>query len=186
MKRENLLPATGRVLLSEPFLNDSYFKRSVVLLARSESNGAMGFILNKPVGYSIHELLNDFPEFNSPVYFGGPVESNSLFFIHTIPHLIESSFEIEGGIHFGGNYSKIKHLAGLGLIKPHQIRFFAGYSGWDSGQLDHEIEEDSWLVFNRPEKLLDMNPITLWGELLRHSKSDLAIWSNFPEDPTLN
>jgi putative transcriptional regulator len=186
MKSNILSPASGRVLLSEPFLNDNYFKRSVVLLAKSDAEGSMGFILNKPVGHAIHELVNDFPELNSPVYFGGPVEKNSLFFIHTIPHLIESSFEIDGGIYFGGNFEKIKHFAGLGLISPHQIRFFAGYSGWDSGQLDHEIDEDAWLVFERPHKLMEKNPVSLWGELLRHSKSNLAIWSNFPDNPTLN
>ncbi|MBX7202760.1 MAG: YqgE/AlgH family protein [Bacteroidia bacterium] len=186
MRRNMPVPATGRILLSEPFMNDDYFRRSVVLLAKSEEKGSMGFIMNKPIGHNIHELINDFPEFNCPVYFGGPVESNSLFFIHTIPHLIETSFEIEDGIHFGGNFTKVKNLAGLGLIKPNQIRFFAGYSGWEEGQLDHEIDEDSWLIFNRPEKLLEMDPITLWGELLRHSKTELAIWSNYPDDPSLN
>jgi putative transcriptional regulator len=87
MKMNLLPPDKGRILLSEPFLHDSFFKRSVILLAENSDKGSMGFILNKPVGYQIHELIAEFPEFNSPVYFGGPVESNSLFFIHTVPHL---------------------------------------------------------------------------------------------------
>lgn len=186
MKHNLLLPDTGRILVSEPFLNDSFFRRSVILLAQNSEKGSMGFILNKPVGYNIHELINDFPEFDCPVYFGGPVESNSLFFIHTIPHLVESAFEIGGGIHYGGNFQKLKKLISLGLIKPHQIRFFAGYSGWDSGQLDFEMQEDSWLVFERPAHLLDMKPESLWGDLLKQSNSEMAIWSNFPEDPSLN
>lgn len=186
MKRNTLAPATGRILLSEPFLNDSFFRRSVILLAQNSERGSMGFILNKPVGYNIHELINDFPEMDNQVYFGGPVESNSLFFIHTIPQLIDSSFEIGGGIHYGGDFNKLKKLATVGLIKPHQIRFFAGYSGWDSGQLDFEMQEDSWLVFDRPKELLEMEPENLWGDLLKQTKSELAIWSNFPEDPTLN
>ena len=81
MNHSLLNPEKGRILLSEPFLNDSFFKRSVILLAENTVEGSMGFILNKPVGYSIHELITDFPEFDSPVYFGGPVESNSLFFL---------------------------------------------------------------------------------------------------------
>lgn len=186
MKSRQPLPVKGSILLSEPFLNDSYFKRSVILLAESNEKGSMGFILNKPVGYNINELVTDFPEFDAPVYFGGPVESNSLYFIHTEPDMLGFSFEIENGIFYGGDYEKVRQNAALGLLKPEQIRFFAGYSGWDSGQLDFEMEDDSWLVFERPGTLLSMKPETLWGELLKQSNSEMAIWANFPEDPRLN
>jgi putative transcriptional regulator len=186
MKSRQPEPVKGRILLSEPFLNDSYFKQSVILLAEYNDKGSMGFILNKPVGYTIHELVSDFPEFEAPVYFGGPVESNSLFFIHTAPDLIGFSFEIENGIFYGGHYEQVRQNAALGLLKPEQIRFFAGYSGWETGQLEFEMEEDSWLVFDRPGSLLQMKPETLWGEMLKQSHSEMAIWANFPEDPRLN
>jgi putative transcriptional regulator len=186
MKQLQLEPGKGRLLISEPFLNDDFFHRSVVLLAENSENGTMGFILNKPVGHNVHELINDFPEFESEVYFGGPVDNQSLFFIHTIPHLIGSSFEIGGGIHYGGDFEKLREMVSLAMVQPDQIRFFAGYSGWDAGQLDFEMKEDSWLVFERPPKLLEMKPENLWGELLRKTHSEKAIWSNYPEDPNLN
>ncbi|MEX1188749.1 MAG: YqgE/AlgH family protein [Bacteroidia bacterium] len=186
MKPRQLAPEKGRILLSEPFLTDSFFKRSAILLAENTENGAMGFILNKPVGYVINELITDFPEFDAQVYFGGPVESNSLFFIHTVPDLLGFSFEIEDGIFYGGDYDKVKKYASLDLLKPSEIRFFAGYSGWDTGQLDFEMEEDSWLVFDRPETLLQMKPESLWGELLKQSRSEMAIWANYTDDPSLN
>lgn len=186
MKQRHLSPTKGRILISEPFLNDSFFKRSAILLAENTEKGAMGFILNKPVGYSIHELISDFPEFDAQVYFGGPVESNSLFFIHTAPDLLGFTFEIEDGIYYGGNYDQVKNYAALGLLKPEQIRFFAGYSGWDTGQLDFEMEESSWLIFERPQKLMEMKPESLWRELLKKSHSELAIWANYPDDPSLN
>jgi putative transcriptional regulator len=186
MKQRSLAPDKGRILLSEPFLNDSFFKRSVILMAENAETGSMGFILNKPVGYAVHELVSEFPEFDAQVYFGGPVESNSLFFLHTAPDLIGFSFEIADGIFYGGHYDKVKQYAGLGLLKPNQIRFFAGYSGWDAGQLDFEMDEESWLVFERPGGLLQMKPETLWGELLKQSHSEMAIWANYPDDPTLN
>jgi len=186
MNTPQLAPSKGRILLSEPFLNDSFFKRSVILLAESSEKGSMGFILNKPVGYEIHELITDFPEFNSPVYYGGPVENNSLFFVHTVPQLIDCAFEIGGGIYYGGDFEKLRNLAGLGVVKPEHFRFFAGYSGWDAGQLDFEMAESSWLVFERPTKLMDMKPESLWGDLLKKSNNELAIWSNYPEDPSLN
>ena len=186
MKSNQQHPEKGKILLSEPFINDSFFKRSVVLLAENNEKGSMGFILNKPVGYSIHELISDFPELEAPVYFGGPVESNSLFFIHTLPDLLGYSFEIADGVFYGGHYDKVKHYASLGLIKENQIRFFAGYSGWDTGQLDFEMDEDSWLVFDRPKDLLQMKPESLWGELLKQSHTQMAIWANYPDDPNLN
>jgi putative transcriptional regulator len=186
MKMNLLPPNKGRIMLSEPFLQDSFFKRAVILLAENSEKGSMGFILNKPVGYQIHELISEFPEFDSPVYFGGPVESNSLFFIHTVPDLIDSAFEIGDGIHYGGNYEKLRNMVAMGMVQPDQVRFFAGYSGWDSGQLDFEMEEDSWLVFERPKTLLHMRPESLWSELLKQSHSKMAIWSNYPEDPNLN
>jgi putative transcriptional regulator len=186
MEHHRLAPAKGRILISEPFLDDSMFQRSVILLAENTDKGSMGFILNKPVGYKIHEVLNDFPEFASEIYLGGPVDNQSLFFIHSVPHLIDSSFEIGGGIFFGGDFDKLKSMIRLDLIRPDQIRFFAGYSGWDAGQLDFEMKEDAWMVFERPGQLLQMKAENLWGSFLRTTNSEKAIWSNFPENPELN
>ena len=186
MKSNNLKPETGRVIVSEPFLEDDFFTRSVVLLARVEESGVMGFILNKPLGNFVYEIIDDFPEFESPVYYGGPVDHDSLFFIHSIPELIGSHFKVGEGIYFGGDFEKLQHMIVSGLIEANQIRFFVGYSGWDSGQLDHELSSDCWLVFERPRQLLNLEVKSLWGELIRSTHSDLAIWSNFPEDPTEN
>jgi len=186
MKKRILSPEKGHLLIAEPFMSDNYFVRSVILIAENNTSGAMGFILNKPVGYKIHELIQDFPEFESLVYFGGPVDSNSLFFIHKIPHIIGSSFEIGDGLCYGGNFTKLKESIQLGLVKPDQVRFFAGYSGWDPGQLDFEMMDDSWIVFDKMGDLLQTNAQELWGSLLKTTGSELAIWSNYPEDPNLN
>jgi putative transcriptional regulator len=183
---QSLEPQKGRILLSEPFLDDDYFNRSVVLLAEKTEQGSMGFILNKPIGYHIHELITDFPEFEAKVYWGGPVNNNALFFIHALPDLIGSHFEIGGGIHYGGDFEKLKQLIPAALIDPDKIRFFAGYSGWDAGQLDAEMRDDAWMVFERPAELLSTSPQLLWGDLLRSTHSEKAIWANFPENPNLN
>lgn len=186
MEKAIRYPVKGQILLSEPNLEDDIFKRSVILLAEDSDQGSMGFILNKPVGYRIHEVINDFPEFDSAVFLGGPVDNQSLFFIHTVPQLIGSSFEIAGGIHFGGDFNKLKELISIALIEPEQIRFFAGYSGWDSGQLRHELESEAWMIFDRPDTLLQMKSEELWGSLLRTTRTEKAIWSNYPENPELN
>lgn len=181
-----LEPQKGRILLSEPSLNDDYFNRSVVLLAEKSEQGSMGFILNKPIDYHVHELVSGFPEFDARVFWGGPVNNNALFFIHAIPELIGSHFEIGGGIYYGGDFDKLKQLIPAAMINPEQIRFFAGYSGWDAGQLDAEMLEESWMVFERPAELLRKEPQQLWGELLRSTNSEKAIWANFPDNPNLN
>jgi putative transcriptional regulator len=186
MKKRLLSPEKGRILIAEPFMSDNYFVRSVILIAENNTRGAMGFILNKPVGYKIHELIQDFPEFDSPVYFGGPVDSNSLFFIHRIPQIIGSSFEIGDGLYYGGNFKKLKEAIQSGIVQTDDVRFFAGYSGWDAGQLDFEMMDDSWLVFDKPSNILQTSVQDLWGALLKTTGSELAIWSNYPEDPNLN
>ncbi|MFN4121727.1 MAG: YqgE/AlgH family protein [Flavobacteriales bacterium] len=186
MKIGNRNPEKGQLLLSEPFMNDTYFKQTVVLLADKNDKGTLGFILNKPVGYYVHELIQDFPEFDAPVYFGGPVESNSLFFIHRQPDKIIGGSEIGQGWYFGGNFEEIKQFIKLGLLKAEDIRFFAGYAGWDAGQLDFELEEDAWLVASDCSEFMVMNPRTMWNDLLRQSKSNFAIWSNIPENPQSN
>lgn len=183
-KKSELL--SGRVIVSEPFLDDDFFTRSVVLLARMEDSGSMGFILNKPLGNFVHEIIDDFPYFEAPVFYGGPVENESMFFIHSIPNLIGFNFQIDQGLYFGGDFEKLKHLIVAGIIQQHQLRFFVGYSGWDSGQLDHELSEDCWFVFERPEILLEMEVKSLWSELIRSTHSEIAIWANFPEDPSQN
>lgn len=186
MKIGNRNPEKGHLLLSEPFMSDSFFKQTVVLLADKNDKGALGFILNKPVGYYVHELIQDFPEFDAPVYFGGPVESNSLFFIHRLPEKIKGGNEISNGWFFGGNFNEIKKLVKLGLLKADDVRFFAGYSGWEANQLDFEMNEDSWLVASECKEFMIMNPDTMWNELMRQSNSNHAIWSNVPENPQLN
>lgn len=186
MKKSVQQPQKGHLLISEPFLNDDYFKRSVILLAENSASGSLGFILNKPLGYFLHELIKNFPESEFPVYLGGPVENNSLFFIHRLPQLIPNGFYIHNGWYYGGDFKQVKQAVALGLIKQNDIRFFAGYSGWDPGQLDHELKTESWFVFNQPDDFIKLSTERMWGEILRINHSEMAIWSNFPDDPTLN
>lgn len=186
MKKLNK-PVQGSLLISEPFLLDSYFKRSVVLLSEHDEKGTLGFILNKPTDVSLNEAVDDFPEFKAPLYFGGPVETDTLFYIHTVGHLLEGSKEILSGIYWGGDYDQLKFLIDTKQIQPNQIRFYAGYSGWEPKQLDHEMKEKSWLVFkaNKQFTFTD-NPRSLWSEVLRSMGNEYAILANFPEDPNLN
>ena len=89
-----LEPKKGRLLVAEPFMEDPNFKRSVILLTGYSQDGVFGFMLNKPIDLKINNLIKDFPTFNAPVYFGGPVQSDSLFYIHSQGEFIEESIKI--------------------------------------------------------------------------------------------
>lgn len=185
---ENKLePATGRILLAEPFLNDGYFRRAVILLTEHNEKGSIGFMLNKPVDAQLHELVNDFPEYDGEVYLGGPVQRNQLFFVHRLGHLIEDSTPISDELWWNGNFEQIRELIATGQADSSQIRFFIGYSGWEPGQLDKEMQERSWYVTPGKIKLV-FNPDAeaLWVNTVKNMGKPFTIMANFPEDPSLN
>ncbi len=187
MKQQLIQPGAGAFLISEPFLADSYFKRAVVLVSEHDDKGTLGFILNKPTDVNINDAVENFPEFDSPLYFGGPVEINTLFYIHTIGPILDGAKLISDGIYWGGDFDQLKLMIDSGQVTPEMIRFYAGYSGWDPDQLTHELDEKSWLVSASNARFTFYNdPKCLWSQVLRSMGHEYAIMANFPEDPALN
>lgn len=178
---------TGDLLISEPFMHDKYFKRSVVLLSEQNKNNALGFILNKPTDLMVNEAISEFPEFDAPLFFGGPVETDMLFYLHTLGRSLKGSKKIADGIYWGGNFDILKMMIDDRKVMKNDIRFFAGYSGWDSDQLTNEIEQKSWLVSkSSPQFTFNNNYETLWNQVLKSMGNEFSMISNFPEDPSLN
>ncbi len=187
IKSNNIAPSRGKLLISEPFLNDYFFKRSVVLLAEHNEEGSFGIIMNKPINTKFNDIIKDFPDFDTQLYLGGPVKSDSLFFIHTLGSKISNSNEILDGLYWGGNIDEIKEMIMLGLLDKNDIRFYIGYSGWESKQLEGELEKNSWLVSAmNAKKLLTTNPDDLWKASLDTLGSEYEIWNNFPSNPEMN
>ena len=114
----------GKLLVAEPFMQDVYFKRSVVLLCENTKHSTFGYILNKRLNMKINELVRNFPDFDCDLYFGGPVQNDTLHFIHTIGDVLDESHEIAKGLFWGGNYNQLKVLVKEGLITPKDIKFF--------------------------------------------------------------
>ncbi len=182
-----LKPEQGKVLISEPFLNDAYFKRTVVLLAEHNEKGSFGFILNRPMDVKLNDAISDFPDYTNTLYFGGPVSKDQLFYLHTLGKEIDESIEIMKGLWWGGNFETVKAKLQNKEIDEENIRFFAGYSGWEAGQLDGEMKEKSWIVCNAGvNDIMSSDTGNLWREVLRKMGKEYAILANFPEDPTLN
>ena len=187
IRTNNLKPSKGRILISEPFLVDYYFKRSVVLLAEHNDEGSFGLIINKPVDMHLSDVLHDFPEFDAPIYLGGPVKTENLYFIHTKGNLIEESMKILEGLYWGGDIEHVKELITIGQLSAQDIKFFVGYSGWVAKQLDGELERNSWLVSNiKAKQVMDQNSESMWDEVIKRMGRDYAYWTNFPSDPALN
>jgi len=186
IKTNDVAPKKGRVLIAEPFLPGSYFNRSIIFLVNHSSDGAVGFILNKPVDFPIPEFYKEFPDYTDPIFVGGPVDIESLYFIHRYGQLIDDSVHIMGDLYWGGNFNQLKDLINKGKIDPNHVRFFLGYSGWDKGQLKEEIDEDSWLVADIPPAFVMGDTTELWKEMVKKIGGIYSLWENYPENPTLN
>jgi putative transcriptional regulator len=181
-------PDTGRLLISEPFMMDPNFKRSVILITEYAPEGVMGFVLNHDSEYQLGDIMPDILYSEMPLFKGGPVGANTLHFIHRIPEKIEGGIDIGNGIYWGGDFETVKSLANSYLLNNDEIKFFIGYSGWDEGQLDDEIKEGSWIVTNKfnPDILFNHNEENLWKHVVVGLGRRFAHIANFPENPALN
>lgn len=185
---KNILnPEKGRLLISEPFLEDPYFKRAVILLCEHDHEGSYGFILNKYVDLTLPEILDGMPMIDNRISVGGPVESSNLYYIHTMGALIDGSLEIADGIYVGGDFEQVESLIRTGVLGEKQIRFFVGYSGWSADQLDAELTEHAWYVCDAQNiPIMDTARDDIWGLALREMGGDFANLAHFPSDPNLN
>lgn len=181
-------PKKGDLLIAEPaIIGDVSFNRSIVLLADHTEDGSIGFILNKPLEYSINDLIPEI-EASFKVYNGGPVEQDNLYFIHKIPDLVPGSIEISNGIYWGGDFAAIAGLLKNNELKEDQIRFFLGYSGWEHEQLEQELELNSWVVTPNEYKnsIIGKSYFDFWKEKMIEFGGDYLLWSNAPENPNYN
>ncbi len=179
---------TGCILLAEPFLWDNNFKRAAIFVTEFDKKGSVGFVLNKPIDMNITQLIKDFPEFEAEVSFGGPVQTDTIHYVHSIGHLLDDSIPITEGVWWGGDFTKLKALIRSGVVKSEDIRFFVGYTGWSGGQLEEEIEIGSWVVAD-----MDLNYIfnprenkKLWQEIMEHKGDNFAIIGQMPDAANWN
>ncbi len=186
IKHNNIAPSKGKILVSEPFSNDMFFKRSVVLLAEHDDEHSIGFILNKSVNFSLHEILKDFPNVDANISIGGPVKTDTIHYIHTLGDIIPHSIHIKENLYWGGDFTALKLLLEVNKIKENDIRFFIGYSGWSPKQLKQEIEKDYWLVSEISVSDIMQKKNDIWQISLEQLDKKYQVWKNFPENPSMN
>ena len=177
----------GQVLLAEPFMMDPNFRRSVVLVCDNHEEGTMGFILNKPLNMNVEELIADFPEFESEVYFGGPVATDTVHYVHNVGTLLEESVELGRGVYWGGDFDKLKFLIQSKLILPGNIRFFVGYSGWSPGQMTEELDFGSWVVADmHANYLFKTKSKRLWKQVMSNKGNNFEVIAEMPDSLSWN
>ena len=177
----------GKILIAEPFMVDPNFKRSVVLMCEHEEEGSLGFILNKSLDMKVNELIADFPEIDASVYYGGPVQTDTIHYIHNVGDVLDESMKVMNGVYWGGDFEKLKTLINSELVQPHNIRFFVGYSGWSYGQLKDEFELGSWLTENMDANyLFKIKPKTLWQKVLQDKGDAFSVIAQMPDSSSWN
>lgn len=180
-------PAPGRFLISEPFMADENFQRTVVLLVEHGAQGSLGFVLNRQLEASLEEVVHGLPPFDANVFLGGPVEQDTLHFVHRRGDLIAESREVLDGLWWGGDFEQIQELIHAGHLQGEEILFFVGYSGWSSGQLDQELRRKSWIVApENPDFIFRREQDNLWQDILKSMGPRYQVISNYPIDPRLN
>ena len=178
---------SGSILISEPFLGDPNFERTVVLICRHDEDGTFGLVLNRKSNLKLSDVL-DVEKGNGDMdlNIGGPMQYNTLHYIHQLDELQES-IPLGKSVYWGGDYDQLQDMLTSGQLKSDDIRFFLGYSGWSPGQLDEEIERDSWIVNNTyTDKLFDLDQETLWREILKQMGGKYKVLANYPIYPSLN
>lgn len=186
----NLEIEKGCLLVAEPFMQDPHFRRAVLIICEhSDKDGTIGFIINKPIGLGITDLIADFPDFEATVQFGGPVEKEStLHYLHDRGDILEGSIKVAPGIWWGGDFEVLKFLIQNELILPHNIRFYLGYSGWEGGQLREEMAMKSWIKAESDPNYLfrDNRKEDIWEKVLQNKGDQYSVISEMPEFPSLN
>ncbi len=187
IRPEDKIPEKGRLLISEPFLPDTFFNRTLVYLTEHNEKGSVGFIINKSINIKVSEALEGFPGWDEKLTMGGPVAPDTLHYLHTLGNIIPDSVWVADDIYWGGNIEVVKELINSGKAGSGDIRFFLGYSGWGEGQLERELQENSWIIADVvPEVVMKYRKDDSWKTVLRSLNKKYRLWAEFPESPEMN
>jgi putative transcriptional regulator len=174
----------GKLLVSSPALVDPNFRKTVVLIAHHDEDGAMGLVLSRPSDVPASEAvpsLEGLPGGKDPVFVGGPVQPEAFMALAEFDDVDEAAAPIFGHLGFVSAGAEPVDLA------ISRLRLFAGYAGWGPGQLEAELEEPSWIVVAaEADDAFADDPDELWRTVLHRKGGPFSIMENMPFDPGLN
>lgn len=182
-------PVSGSLLVAEPFLSEPFFHHGVVLLIEQDAvadHTSMGIVLNIPIGATLRDALPSAGRRAGeiPLYCGGPLSHDRLYFIHRLGPLVPDSRLLRDDLYVGGDFDAVLEYIEQGGEVEGLIRFFVGYSGWSSGQLDDEIRNGVWAVagWNDPKELMTGADNSFWHRFVRTLGPDYRGWLYHPRD----
>ena len=183
-------PKPGDILLSEPLMTEAFFCRSAILiLDRNEDGSHLGLTLNREISASLADAFPDWKNAEQvPLFCGGPCEPDRLFMLHRLGDAVDSSIEVLPGVYAGADTDKVREYIESGRPTDGVIRFFMGYSGWDSGQLTSEIMRNSWAILKHPQTddILSGAESEYWRRDVQRLGPDYRSWLLVPVNPQLN
>ena len=179
-------PAAGMILVAPPLMADPNFRRTVVLLCEHGPEGSFGLILNRPLSLELSDILHDLTG-DDLVSMGGPVQQDTLHFLHRHGDLVTDAEPVLDSLYWGGDFEIVRAMIQAEQATPRTIRFFLGYAGWSPGQLENEIGQDGWFLTDATDDLVfTEEPAKLWRTVLRRMGGAYALLSTFPDDPRTN
>jgi putative transcriptional regulator len=156
----------GSILISNISLTDPNFEKVVIVIAEHNEKGALGFVINKTFQRSFNELSEFKDSVAFPLFEGGPVEKENLYFIHRRADLITGGQLVFGSVYFGGNFQHAVHYMNNKSLLENDIKLFIGYCGWNDNELEEEVVEGSWLMANASlQEIFTANTALLWEHL---------------------
>lgn len=177
----------GSILIARPSLLTDVFHRSVVLITEhNNKDGTVGFIINKPTKRTINHFISEL-NVNFPVYEGGPVDQENIYYLHKRPDLISDSERIQNGLYWSGDFNDVKYALNNGYLNNDEIRFYLGYSGWASKQLKSEIERNAWnMIADEKLNIFQNIGAKMWKQEMKKLGGENLLWLNMPENPIMN
>ena len=184
----------GTLLVAAPELVDPNFVRTVIFIAEHTPEGAFGLVLNRPGRMRVSDVWQSLSEEPCPLeactYAGGPVQENAVTFLHGFGDLMPEGESVVPGVYLGSEADLLKRVVNRSAEPSNEageVRVFCGYSGWGPGQLDGEMESQSWLTVPADaEHVFSSNPEHLWSHVISSIGGAFKFYSMMPPDPELN
>ncbi len=184
--KTNIKLSAGKLLISEPMLQDKCFQKSVIFVCHHDAKESVGYVFNRKAENDLSYYLSELNGIYFPLYIGGPVALNSLHIIHTVPELIGGGV-IQDTIYWNGDLESAIENIKLGKITTQNCKFFLGYSGWSEGQLDAELDMNSWLVSNANQEIIfNVDDELIWKEAIAGLGKKFNPLLYVPMSPDLN
>src|SRR4051794_11744653 len=175
----------GKLLVASPALLDPNFARTVIFITEHNDEGAMGIVLDRRSETDVESVVPQLADIagGEPIYVGGPVQPEALVLLAEFSNPEAAAWIVVADVGLASADVDLDELA----ASVRRGRVYAGYSGWGPGQLEEEVDGDSWIVEPPlPAELFPDDPATLWSDVLARKGGQYSLIARMPADPSLN